>query len=127
MTRRTPRPARWVLALTVLLGACASGSSSKAKQPTGPAVAAVAVSGRDFAFTPKRLTVPVAGIIEVTLKSTDGGHTFVIQDVPGFKLSASSSGATDHGKVELKKGTYTFYCDVAGHRENGMVGKITVG
>jgi plastocyanin len=38
--------------------------------------------------------------------------------VQGGKLSSI--------KVTLKAGTYTFYCSVRGHREGGMVGKLTV-
>ena len=35
-------------------------------------------------------------------------------------------GKTSTVKVTLKAGEYTFYCSVPGHREGGMVGKITV-
>jgi plastocyanin len=37
-----------------------------------------------------------------------------------------SGGATSTVKVTLKPGTYTFYCSVPGHREGGMLGKLTV-
>jgi uncharacterized cupredoxin-like copper-binding protein len=29
--------------------------------------------------------------------------------------------------LKLKPGTYTYYCPVPGHRQAGMVGRITVG
>jgi plastocyanin len=35
-------------------------------------------------------------------------------------------GGTSEVKVTLKPGDYTFYCSVPGHREGGMVGKLTV-
>jgi plastocyanin len=36
------------------------------------------------------------------------------------------NGGTSTFKVTLKPGSYTFYCTVPGHREGGMVGKLTV-
>jgi plastocyanin len=36
------------------------------------------------------------------------------------------NGGTSKVSVTLKAGTYTFYCSVPGHREGGMVGKLTV-
>ena len=116
-----------MLACFVGVAACGGGSNDPGSaEPKGPAVAQLTFSANNFAFTPKAATAP-AGILGITLKSTAGGHDFVIEDVPGFELVTPGSGDTDSGKVELKKGKYTFYCSLPGHRAAGMEGTLTVG
>jgi len=116
-----------VLALTVGVTACGSdsGGSSGYKEPKGPAGAQLTFEAKNFAFTPENATAP-AGVIGITLKSTSGGHDFVIEGLSGFKLTTPGSGDTDSGKVDLKKGKYTFYCSLPGHRAAGMQGTLTV-
>lgn len=110
---------------TVTVAACGSdGGGSAYVEPTGPPVATLAVSAKNFAYTPRELTAP-PGIIQVDLTSTQGIHDFVIEGLPGF-LIESSAGTTHSGKVELKQGEYTFYCSLPGHRAAGMEGTLTV-
>jgi plastocyanin len=54
-------------------------------------------------------------------------HNIAIEG-PGVdeKGEVVSGGKTSTVKATLKAGEYTFYCSVPGHREGGMVGKITV-
>jgi len=112
--------------LALGVAACGGGSDSAYQEPTGPAVADLTFSGKNFAYAPDKASAP-PGIIDITLKSTAGGHDFVIEGVPGFRLVTPGSGDTDSGKVDLKKGKYTFYCSLPGHRAAGMVGTLTVG
>ena len=110
--------------VAVALAGCGSDSSSSYTEPTGPPIKTVKVSGSSFKFVPSKVTVP-AGIIQFDLTSTDIQHTLVIKGIPGFQVEAGSGGSAS-GKVKLSKGTYTFYCNIAGHESAGMKGTITV-
>ena len=54
-------------------------------------------------------------------------HTLLFEKVSGFKkLSVTGKGDTDRGTANLEPGTYTIYCDVAGHRSAGMEAKLVI-
>jgi plastocyanin len=60
---------------------------------------------------------PQRAIHDLTIEDSDGkqvGQTYVL------------SRSWDSTFVNLKPGTYTFYCSVTGHREAGMEGTLTV-
>lgn len=120
---------RAVLAASVvavaLAGCGGSDGGGAYVQPKGPPDKTVKVVGDHFEFAPKKISAP-PGILEVELESVDIVHSFVIEGIPGFMVEAAK-GETSSGKVELKKGKYTFYCNVPGHRAAGMQGTITVG
>ena len=67
---------------------------------------------------------------EVTIEAKNPqsiGHNIAIEgNGVDEKGPVVQGGATSKVQVDLKPGTYTFYCSVPGHREGGMVGKITV-
>jgi plastocyanin len=55
-------------------------------------------------------------------------HDVAIEDSGGETIGKTelvTEGSTST-EVELKPGTYTFYCSVPGHREAGMEGTLTV-
>jgi plastocyanin len=108
-----------VATLATLAGACGGGS-------TEPPVAQVQVEGFEMSFEPVEIRVP-EGRVEFTF--VNGGtvpHTFVIQQ-RGFKLEAFEPEATDTGVADLPEGAYFTYCDIRGHREQGMEGTLFVG
>ena len=52
-------------------------------------------------------------------------HAVEIEGVEGSETDTVTSEKTSV-TVDLKPGTYEFYCPVPGHKEAGMVGKLTV-
>ena len=95
------------------------------KQPTGPAVATItAIGGPGYTYGSKSFTTQ-AGINEIVLESKGVSHTLYFTDpkLSGFHLAVPPTGK---GKVDLKPGTYTIYCNLPGHRAGGMEATITV-
>jgi plastocyanin len=55
-------------------------------------------------------------------------HDVAIEDSSGKTLGQTEviNGGSDSTEINLKPGTYTFYCTIPGHREAGMEGTLTV-
>ena len=90
----------------------------------GPAGSELVVHGKDTLKFDKDAYTAKAGTIDVRLVN-DGSvnHTLLIKDVDDFELKVPG---TDEGTVDLEAGTYTLYCDVAGHEAAGMEAELTV-
>ena len=88
----------------------------------------VAVGKADLKFDKDTYTA-TAGAITIELVN-DGSvpHTLVFDDdsIDFDKLRVNNDGDTDRGTVELPAGTYTIYCDIAGHRSAGMEATLVV-
>ena len=89
----------------------------------------VDISARDFSFDPSDPAVK-SGEVTFTL-ANDGqtAHSLEIEDVNGSDQEIEgdvSPGQSGTLKVNLKPGTYEFYCPVDDHKEMGMEGEITV-
>jgi uncharacterized cupredoxin-like copper-binding protein len=67
---------------------------------------------------------------QVTLESRNPepiGHNIAVEgNGIDEKGPVVQGGAVSKVSVDLRPGSYTFYCSVPGHREGGMVGKLTV-
>ena len=55
-------------------------------------------------------------------------HDVKIENSAGEEIGGTEviSEGSDSAEVELKPGTYTYYCSIPGHREAGMEGTLTV-
>jgi len=130
-----PRPTRRSLGVTcvgiaLLLGACGGGGggdgAARYQEPSGPASKTITIKAGNFFFDPDTVTSP-SGVVNLELVGSTGDHTLVFDDgkEPGFLLEVDGGG-TDAKKIDLKPGKYTFYCNILGHRAQGMEGTLTV-
>ena len=132
-------------AVGALVAGCGSSSSTSSSTPstaatvstTPPSAAApvaVSASASALAFDKTSLTA-AAG--DVTFDFTNPGtlpHNLSIKGTDGTKIGGSDTVTGKVGApavaapftVNLKPGTYTFYCSVAGHEAGGMTGTLTV-
>ncbi|HEU5449792.1 MAG TPA: plastocyanin/azurin family copper-binding protein, partial [Acidimicrobiia bacterium] len=112
--------------LTVDPSAPAPGSGGGGGGGGAAAGAPIDIEAGDLFFKPKEITAKAG---PVTINLTNKGliqHNLVIQEDPAFKKIDLAPNASGSGTFEAKPGTYTFYCDVAGHKPAGMEGKLTV-
>ena len=84
------------------------------------------IVARDISFSSENVEAD-AGPMKITYRNQGSiRHTLVIEGIDGFKLDVAGKGDVDEGSVTLAPGTYVIYCDVAGHRQAGMEGTLTV-
>ena len=100
----------------------AAANGGQAAAPSGP----IEVDMQDsLTFEPAEITIPAN--TDVVIHAVNSGalpHTLTIKDVAdtGEVAGGSSADIT----VNLPPGEYPFQCDVPGHADAGMVGKIIV-
>lgn len=133
MMRETVRRARRAVVPAVLTAltavACSAngqGGSVTVTTAAGDESVQIVVDAHDVYFDPAEITAP-AGTLEIELVERGSQpHTLVFDDVEGYKLSVTRGNKNDSGSLDLEPGTYTYYCDIPGHRGQGMVGTITL-
>ena len=103
-----------------------SASAAGGHGTDGSASHSVVLSGADdFKFSPSSLSA-LAGDIDVSFSNTGFlDHSFVIEG-EDFRLLPATQGGNEEASVTLTAGSYTFFCDIPGHREAGMEGQLKV-
>ena len=122
--RRTLLSLAGAAALAVTLTACGDSGDDSASSDDCTTSSSVNVRAEDALKFDADSYEADAGCVELTY--TNGGsvaHTLLIKGKSGFKLSI---GDTDTGTIELEPGSYTLFCDIAGHEAAGMKADLTV-
>jgi uncharacterized cupredoxin-like copper-binding protein len=111
------------LALSLALAACSNGAGT----PASGGVTLNVAGSDNFKYDPPTLTAKVGDKVTVNLQNKGTlDHSFVIDEL-GVKLETVKPGTTQPVTfTPTTAGTYTFYCDVPGHKAAGMTGTFTV-
>jgi plastocyanin len=143
-----------LLAAAVVVAGCGGSSSSSTSSTTessaaAPATTSTAASSSAAAPAPSgaaqvlKLAADPSGALsydtttltahpgKVTIVFTNSApleHNVTVSSSAGSDVGATPtfSGGTKSLTVDLKAGTYTFFCSVPGHRQGGMQGTLTV-
>ena len=87
--------------------------------------------GDALIFQPDTATTKAGSVTIVWDNEADIPHSICLEDPKGQLVdppgcSAPITESNDSAEYELTSGTYTYYCDVDGHRAQGMEGTLTV-
>jgi plastocyanin len=111
-------------------GTSASATSSAAAAGGGSSALTIAANSSGSLSYDKKTLTAKAGKVTITMTNmAPVGHNITIQQGTSGAVLGSTptfNGGTKSVSVNLKAGTYTFYCSVPGHRAGGMVGTLTV-
>ncbi len=90
-------------------------------------VRVITVDGSEFRFTPNEIKVNKGERVRVVFRNTGQlPHDFVIE---GTSLRTRIIGPGETDVIEFTASetkTYTFYCSVGSHRQNGMEGMMAI-
>lgn len=112
-----------IVLLASVLSACSGGASSS----NNANAVNITVTATEFKFDPATITVAPGQTVNLTINNKGSiEHTWVLK-------AANVKITVQPGKSETKTftapttpGTYPIDCDIAGHKEAGMVGQLIV-
>lgn len=113
------------LAAALALTACGGGGEDSGDSATVGQGNTISLEAGDMYYDPDSVAAG-AGSITFEMENVGGvKHTLLIEST-GETVIEVTPGETATGTTDLEAGSYTFYCDVPGHREAGMEGTLEV-
>jgi uncharacterized cupredoxin-like copper-binding protein len=88
--------------------------------------AIVEVPAEDITFPVTEFEAPAGPITFEYVNRGEALHTLVAEGFEEAMRVEAPGGETQQGSLTLEPGTYTLYCDIPGHRGQGMEGTLTV-
>jgi len=85
----------------------------------------VEVTAEDFAYSPDGIEIDAG----TELAMTNRGYSFhdlKVEGEPGVLIRRVAAGETGRAMVDLPPGSYTIYCTIDDHHEQGMDGTLLV-
>lgn len=123
---KTIKMAAAVITLAFVAAGCGGDEESTEETKAPASGQTITVNATEFAFDPS--AIEVAADSEFTVALTNAGvieHNFVITGHDDHTI-VTPVGETASESFTLSAGTYEFFCSVAGHKESGMTGTLTV-
>ena len=125
MHLRRLRPSVRHLVVALLFGISATVLAACGGDDKPDATPAMTVKMGEFWYRPAELTVPRNAIVNIV---NDGAvaHSWIVQGA-GVGTTAIAPGQSIIVDLrDIKAGTYTVFCDQAGHTQAGQTGKLTI-
>lgn len=128
-----------VAGLILVAGCGQPGGGGAAGQPAqGPAAGAQVAEERkvavdmklsEYAFAPRQVDLEPGELLDVTVRNdgTTAHEMVLVTPWADFEVELEPSTATGFGVKFREKGAFDYVCEIPGHRENGMAGRIVVG
>ena len=110
----------FLMAALAALPGCGDGDS-----PTRPSDGQLEITASSFQFQPRDIAIYPDESVLLVLHSTDGRHTFTVDEL-SVDVEIPAGEQVTSELTTAKLGTFTFYCAVEGHREQGMKGTLKV-
>ena len=125
MARRTMILFGAIALIALALAACGGGAGSGGGNGSAAALN-VTVTATEFKFDPATINATAGQTINLTVKNVGSvQHTFVLS-AANVKLTIDPGKSATQTFTAPKAGTYQYECDIAGHKEAGMVGQLIV-
>lgn len=108
--------------------AAAEEPTAAVTQEAGGDLEVIVQATNDYSYEPNEVELRAGEPVTLVLDSSRSfeSHSFVIDEIEGANVSADAGIVASTEFTPLEPGTYTFYCSVAGHREEGMEGTLII-